>query len=72
MRICKIISRSILLDHVFEDGNKRTATAVILLIMQLNKIESSAEEIPKIVVKITKNNIKSIRELERCIKDGIR
>ena len=71
LRSAAILTRSILIDHVFEDGNKRTAAAAIMLLMDLNKIRFNPEKIPKIVVKILKNNITNVTEIERCIKDGI-
>ena len=71
LRSAAILTRSILIDHVFEDGNKRTAAAVIMLLMDLNKLSFNPEKIPKIIVKILKKNMTNIREIERCIKDGI-
>jgi prophage maintenance system killer protein len=70
LKSAAIFTRSILIDHVFEDGNKRTSAAVIMLLMELNNIRFDPEEIPKIVVKILRKNITSITETERCIKDG--
>lgn len=67
-----VLTRSILIDHAFEDGNKRTAAAVIMLLMELNKIPLDPEEIPKAVVKILKKNITSIHKIERLIKDAIK
>lgn len=72
LKSAAIFTRSILIDHVFEDGNKRTAAAVIMLLMDINKLQFNAEEIPKIIVKILKMNTTSIREIGRCIKNGIR
>jgi prophage maintenance system killer protein len=71
LRSAAILTRSIIIDHVFEDGNKRTAAAVMMLLMRLNKIMFDPELIPHIVVKILTKNITSIRDIERCIKDGI-
>lgn len=65
-------TRAILIDHVFEDGNKRTAAAVIMLLMKMNKINFEPEEIPNIIVEILKKNITNIRGIEKCIKNGIR
>lgn len=71
LKSAAIFTRSILIDNVFEDGNKRTAAAVIMLLMELNKLQFSPEEIPKIIVKILMKNMTSIKEIERCIKNGI-
>jgi prophage maintenance system killer protein len=72
LRSAAIFTRAILIDHVFEDGNKRTAAAVMMLLMELNKVEYDAGAIPKIVVTILKKNITKINGIERCIKDGIK
>ncbi len=71
LRSAATISRAILTDYVFEDGNKRTATAVIMLLMDLNKIDYNREEIPRIVIKILRKKLVSINEIERSIKNGI-
>jgi prophage maintenance system killer protein len=72
LRTAAILTRSILIDHVFEDGNKRTAAAVIMLLMDMNKVLINQEEIPRVIVKLLKKNSTDIRYIERCIKDGIR
>ena len=38
LRTAAIFTRAILIDHAFEDGNKRTAAAVIMMIMDMNNI----------------------------------
>ena len=58
--------------HPFEDGNKRTAAAIIIVLMDLNKIQFIPDEIPKIIIKILKKNITNITQIERCIKDAVR
>ena len=59
-----------MVDHIFEDGNKRTAAAVMMAIMELNKIEYNVEKIPKMVIDILKKNITSVVQIERRIKDA--
>ncbi len=72
LKSAAVLTRAILIDHTFEDGNKRTAAATIMLLMSLNKVQFKPEEIPKIIVKMLKKNIISIQEIERCIKDAVR
>jgi prophage maintenance system killer protein len=72
LRSAAIFARAILVDHVFEDGNKRTAAAVIMFLMEFNNISFDPALVSKAVVKILKDNITSIREIERCIKDAVR
>jgi|SRR3972149_4700857 len=72
LKTAATFTKTILIDHAFEDGNKRTTAAVIMLIMDLSKVQFDPEKIPHIIVKLLKGNITSIKEIERCIKDGIR
>lgn len=72
LRTAALLTRAILVDHAFEDGNKRTVAAVIIVLMDLNKVSFDPEKVPKIIVRILKNNMTSIMQIERCIKDGIR
>ena len=72
LRAAAVLSRAILVDHIFEDGNKRTAAAVIMLLMDMQGIAYDPEEIPKIVLNISRKSITSIPQLERCIKNAIR
>lgn len=72
LRAAAVFTRAILIDHVFEEGNKRTSAAVMMLLMELNGVQYRPEEIPKIIIKILKKNMTSITEIERCIKDAAR
>jgi prophage maintenance system killer protein len=72
LRTAAVFTRAILIDHVFEDGNKRTAAAVIMLLMEMNRVSCDPEKIPRMIITILKKNLTSITYIERCIKDGIR
>lgn len=65
-------TRAILIDHLFEDGNKRTAAAVILLIMDLNKVAYDPQAVTRVIVTLLTKNVTEIKEIERCIKDVVR
>lgn len=67
LKTAVILSRAILVDHVFEDGNKRTAAGIITTIMEMNTITYSPIKIDKAVVAIAKKNITSIRKIEQVI-----
>src|SRR3989344_117210 len=62
--------RSIIVDHSFRDGNKRTALALILTYFNDNDLECDKQKIVHIVHKISKKNIKDINKLMRLIKSG--
>ena len=67
-----IITRAILIDHVFEEGNKRTASALIMSTMETYKIAYDPYEVDRIIIKILKENITSINKIQRLIKNAIR
>ncbi len=67
LKTAAILTRAILIDHVFEDGNKRTAAGVIAGIMEMNNMHYNPEKITQIVVRITKENITSIKQIEKVI-----
>jgi len=69
LKTAAILSRAILIDHVFEDENKRTTAGIIMTIMEMNNIKFIPERINKAVVNIAKKNIASIRQIERVISN---
>lgn len=70
LRTAAVLSRAILIDHVFEDGNKRTAASIIAAIMELNNVGYSLERIDRAVLTIAKKNQTSITKIEKVISDA--
>lgn len=66
------IVRAILIDHIFEEGNKRTAAAIIIAYFKAHKFAYNSYMLDKIIEKITKKNIANIMEIGRLIKSVIR
>lgn len=64
--------RAILVDHMFKEGNKRTAAALILYFFEANKIAYDPYKVDKIIVEIISKNIESIEQIRRKLKDAIR
>lgn len=64
------LARSILVDHAFVDGNKRTALALILAYFYEKDAACDKEKIVSIIHKISKKNIKDINRIMRLIKSG--
>ena len=62
-----LLTRTILLDHVFEDGNKRTAAAIIMTYHTMNGQECNPDLVSRAVLHITKHNITSINTIGRII-----
>ncbi len=65
------ITRSLLVDHSFEDGNKRTAIITIITYFENNDLEYDKDKLIKIVWSIAKKNITDINKLMRLIKNAI-
>ena|SRR3989338_5345446 len=63
--------RSILVDHVFKDGNKRTAMILAATYLQDKKLEYDKERIERVFWKIPKKNITDINRIARLIKSVI-
>ena len=65
------ILRGILIDHIFEEGNKRTALAVMLVYFEANKKAYDIYKTEKIITEIILKNIKDINKIRRMIKNVI-
>ena len=65
------LTRSLLVDHAFRDGNKRTALTLILTYLSDRGIDFNRDEYVKIVHKISKKNITDINKIARMIQSGI-
>jgi prophage maintenance system killer protein len=64
--------RAILLDHVFEEGNKRTATLLIKTYAEYEGYKTYDDKIVKLVKNIILKRISSIRKIEDMIKDAVK
>lgn len=65
------IVRAIVADHTFEDGNKRTAAAYIIGLLETYKIPYDPFKVDKMVLTLAKGT-KSIDKIRRMIKNAIR
>ena len=65
------ITRSLLVDHCFEDGNKRTAIIIIITYFENNNLDYDKDKLIKIVWSIAKKNTSDINKLMRLIKNAI-
>lgn len=71
LRTAAYLVRAILIDHAFEDGNKRTAAAVIMFYLEANGLQYDAGKITKAVISILKKNTTNLSVIERVIKNAI-
>ncbi|MEK6846329.1 MAG: type II toxin-antitoxin system death-on-curing family toxin [Nanoarchaeota archaeon] len=63
--------RSLLTDHIFEDGNKRTALALSILYFEEKELEWDGERLIKNIHLLAKHHHKSIEKISRVIKNAL-
>jgi prophage maintenance system killer protein len=61
--------RSLLVDHCFEDGNKRTAIIVIMTYFENNDLDCDKDKLIKIVWNIDKKNITDMSVNRKAISE---
>lgn len=71
LRACAYIVRAILIDHVFEEGNKRTTAGVIVAFFEEHELQYHPEDVARAITKILMKNMTSITQIERVIKNAI-
>ncbi|MBW2977854.1 hypothetical protein KY331_03340 [Candidatus Woesearchaeota archaeon] len=64
--------RALLIDHVFEDGNKRTAASIIIAYYTEFEIGFDPQKIVEAIIKITSKNINNVSKIKRMIKNAVR
>lgn len=64
--------RAILIDHVFSDGNKRTALALAIGTLEDLKLGYDPQKLEENLIRILKTNMTTIKKIRRLIKDAIR
>lgn len=64
------VVRAVLCDHVFADGNKRIAAAYMMAVLEDFKYKYDPFRIDRLVLKIAKNNIASIKTIRRMIENA--
>lgn len=70
--VVSTLVRSILIDHTFQDGNKRTAYLLITTALEYKGYDYDAQKLYLTVLTITKKNITNVHTILRLIKSGIR
>jgi len=64
--------RAILIDHVFQDGNKRTTLALVIGVLDELKLGYDPRRLEENLIRILKNNITDTKKIRSLIKDVIR
>ena len=63
--------RAIVVDHVFEEGNKRTACAVLIFLVNENGYKIGDKNSVGIIKRIVLTNKISIKKIKEMIEHGI-
>ena len=66
------LTRAILIDHVFEEGNKRTVALLIKAYAELEGHNTYNDKILKLIKRVLLKNVTSIQQIEEMIKDVIK
>ncbi|MBI2129836.1 hypothetical protein HYU07_06385 [Candidatus Woesearchaeota archaeon] len=66
------LARAILIDHVFEEGNKRTTALLIKSYAEYEGYETYDDKIAKLIKEMLLKNISGIVKIEEMIKDAIK
>ena len=64
--------RAILLDHVFEEGNKRTAALLIKTYAEYEGHKTYDDKIIKLIKNVIIKKISSIKKIEDMIKNAVK
>jgi len=67
-----LLVRSISLDHVFEEGNKRTASALIMGMLEEKKLAYDPQKVDALIIEIILKNIRDTEKIRRLIRNAIR
>jgi prophage maintenance system killer protein len=71
LKSCAYLVRAVLLDHVFEEGNKRTAADIMVAFFEENDLQYDPDKITKGIVTMLKKNVTSIMKIEEVISNAI-
>jgi prophage maintenance system killer protein len=71
LRACAYLVRAVLIDHVFQDGNKRTAAGIVVGFFEEHGLTYHPEKVAKGITTILLKNITSITSIERVMKNAI-
>jgi prophage maintenance system killer protein len=66
------LTRAILIDHVFEEGNKRTVALLIKTYAEYESHKVNDDKLLIMIKEIILKNISNIQKIEEMIKDVIR
>ena len=65
------ITRAIVIDHAFFGGNKRTAAALIMAVLEERKVKYDPFKVDSLIINMINKNTTNINRIRRMIKDVI-
>jgi len=69
MKALAYLLRAIVVDHTFDDGNKRTGAYLVTLFFDENKVPYDDEKVKRLIVKIASKNMADVNKIRRLIQD---
>lgn len=66
------VVRALLVDHAFEDFNKRTAVAAMVTTFEELKLAYDPYAVDNLVTRIAKKRVRNVRTLRSMIRDVVR
>jgi prophage maintenance system killer protein len=69
MKKLAYLLRAIVVDHAFEDGNKRTAVYLVFKFFEENHLPIDQQKADRLIIKIASENITDINKIKRLIHD---
>lgn len=67
-----VLVRAILIDHIFEEGNKRTAAVLMMGAIGREGLSFDRDKVTKGIALLLKKNTTSIESIQKVIKDAIK
>ena len=67
-----LLVRAILIDHVFEEGNKRTAALLIKSYAEYEGRKTYDDKVTKLIKHVLLKNISDIRTIEDMVQDAVK
>ncbi|MBU0615699.1 MAG: Fic family protein [Nanoarchaeota archaeon] len=72
IKILALLVRAINIDHVFEDGNKRTAALLIMAYAKYEGYDTYDDRVIRLIANMAANKIIGLKNIEEKIKDVIK
>lgn len=72
LKATAVLVRAVLIDHIFEEGNKRTAAVLVMGAMERQGLSFDRDKVVQGITLLLKKNTTSIENIQKVIKDAIK